>query len=195
MVLALPRGVRLVEAVGEGGGRGLVEDADDVEAGDLAGVLGGLALRVVEVGGDGDHRLAHLLLQLLLHELLDLAQHQRRDLLRAVMAVADLDLDVAVDRLGQGVGEDAARPLHLRIAKLAADQPLDGVDRVLRIGDRLALGDLADQAVPLLREGDDRSRGAAPLAIRQHHRDGGLHDRGATVRRTQVDAEDLAHSL
>jgi hypothetical protein len=39
----------LVEAVRERGRRGLVDDALDVEAGDLAGVLRGLALGVVEV--------------------------------------------------------------------------------------------------------------------------------------------------
>ena len=46
----------LVEPVRERGGGRLVDDALDVEAGDLAGVLGGLALVVVEVRGDGDHR-------------------------------------------------------------------------------------------------------------------------------------------
>ena len=39
-----------VEAVGERRGGRLVDDAQDLEAGDLAGVLGRLALGVVEVG-------------------------------------------------------------------------------------------------------------------------------------------------
>ena len=44
----------LVEAVGERRRGRLVDDAQDLEPGDLAGVLGRLALGVVEVGGDGD---------------------------------------------------------------------------------------------------------------------------------------------
>ena len=44
----------LIEAVGEGGGGGLVDQAKDVEAGYSSGIFGGLTLRVVEVGGDGD---------------------------------------------------------------------------------------------------------------------------------------------
>ena len=48
----------LVEAVGERRRRRLVDDAQHVEAGDLAGVLRRLALRVVEVRGHGDDRLA-----------------------------------------------------------------------------------------------------------------------------------------
>ena len=46
--------VLLVEAVGERRSGRLVDDAQDFKAGDLAGILGCLALRVVEVGGNGD---------------------------------------------------------------------------------------------------------------------------------------------
>jgi hypothetical protein len=40
-----------VETVGNGGGGRLVDDAENVKAGDSTSVLGGETLRVVEVGG------------------------------------------------------------------------------------------------------------------------------------------------
>ena len=49
-------GVPLVEAVGQRRRGRLVDDAQDLEAGDAAGVARRGALRVVEVGRHGDHR-------------------------------------------------------------------------------------------------------------------------------------------
>ena len=43
-----------VQAVSERGGRWLVDQAQNFEASDFAGVFGGLALGVVEIGRDGD---------------------------------------------------------------------------------------------------------------------------------------------
>ena len=73
-------GLLLVEAVGERRRGRLVDDAQHLEAGDLAGVLGGLALGVVEVGGNGDDGLGDLLAEVRLRGLLHLLQHEGGDL-------------------------------------------------------------------------------------------------------------------
>ena len=78
----------LVEAVGQRRGRRLVDDALDVQARDPAGVLGRLALIVVEVGRDGDDRGVHGLAQVGLGVGLELLQDHRRDLRRRVLLAA-----------------------------------------------------------------------------------------------------------
>src|SRR5207253_10685275 len=44
----------------------LVDDAQHIETGDFAGVLGRLPLRVIEVRRDGDHRLLDLIAEVVL---------------------------------------------------------------------------------------------------------------------------------
>ena len=45
-----------VQAISQRGGGGLVDQAQNFKAGDASGVFGGLALRVVEIGGHGNDR-------------------------------------------------------------------------------------------------------------------------------------------
>ena len=59
------RVVGAVQPVGEGGGGGLVDDAEDIEACDRSGVFCCLALGVVEVGGHGDDGVLDTLVQVL----------------------------------------------------------------------------------------------------------------------------------
>ena len=81
----------LVEAVGERRGGRLVDQAQDFEAGDAAGVFGGLALRVVEIGGDGDDRFRNRRAEITLGIALELAQDERGDFRRREGLVAQLD--------------------------------------------------------------------------------------------------------
>ena len=180
----------LVEPVRERGRGRLVDDALDLEAGDLAGVLGRLALVVVEVGGDRDHGGVDRLAELRLGVGLDLLQDHRRDLGRAVLLVADLDANVAVRPGLDGVGDD--RLLLLDLGLLAAHEALDREDRALGVHHGLALGDGADEAL-VVTEADHRRGRAAALGVLEHGRLGALHDGEAGVGRTEIDSDRLSH--
>ena len=79
----------LVEPVGERGRGRLVDDAEDFEARDLAGFLGGLALRVVEVRRDRDDGLRHGVAEVGLGVPLELEQDLGADLLRGPALAVD----------------------------------------------------------------------------------------------------------
>ena len=129
----------LVQTVGQRRGGRLVHDPQDVEARDLAGLLGGLALRVVEVRRHGDDRVGDLLTEVRLGVALELHEHPRGDLLRGVLLAVDVD------------------------GPAGAHLTLDRTDGPVRVGDRLTLRDLADEHLAVAREGDDRRGGPGAL--------------------------------
>ena len=185
--------VLLVETVGQRGRGRLVDDALDFQAGDHAGVLGGLPLGVVEVGRHGDDRLGDLGAQEGLGVALQLLQDLRRDLRRGVLPVLDLHAHVAVGTLDHLVGDD----LHLfaHVGELAPHEALDGEDGVLGVGDGLALGHGADQLFPGLGESHDGRGGAAALGVGDDGRLAAFQHGHGRVGRAQVDADDLAHYI
>jgi len=159
----------LLEAIGQRRGGGLVDDAQDVEAGDLAGVLRGLALGVVEVGGHRDDGVRDGLAEVGLRVCLQLSEDAGADLLRGVV--------LALDRGG---------PVGAHVA-------LDRADGVVHVGDGLPLGDLTDQDLAGLREGDDGRRGPGAFGVRD---DGGLatlEDGHHRVGGTEVDSDRTCH--
>ena len=137
----------LVEAVGERGRGRLVDDAQHVEARDLAGLLGGLTLGVVEVRRNGDDGIGHVFAEVLLGVALELLEDARRDLLRGVLLAVDLLLPVG------------------------AHVALDGGDGAVDVGDGLALRGLADEHLAVLGEGHDRRGRAEAFGVGD---DGGL---------------------
>ena len=83
-----------IQPIGQRGGGWLVDDAHDLEARDLAGVLGGLALRVVEIGGHRDDGLGDLLAQIGFGRFLQLAENHGGDFRRRVLLAADVHAGV-----------------------------------------------------------------------------------------------------
>ncbi len=161
--------VVLVEAVGERGRGGLVDDAQHLEAGDLARLLGGLALGVAEVRGHGDHGLGDAVAQVGLGVALELLQRAGRDLLRVVGLAVDVD-----------------RPVGAHVA-------LHRTDGAVGVGDGLALGHLAHEHLARLRERDDRRGGAGTLGVGDDDRLAGLEDGDDGVGGAEVDTDGLGH--
>ena len=181
----------LVQAIGQRRSGRLVDDAHHFQAGDLAGVLGGLALRIVEVSRDGDHGLGDLLAQVGLGGFLQLGEDHGRDFRRRVLLAADIHADVVAIAAHHVVGHH----LHLfaDLVVAAPHEALDGEDGVLRVGDGLALGDLSHQPFAALGERDNRGGGAGALLVGN---DGGLsslHDGDHRVGGAQIDTDDLSH--
>ena len=183
----------LVEAIGQRGRSRLVDDAQHLEARDLAGVLGRLALGVVEIGRHGDDRLRDLLAEVRFGGFLHLLQNEGADLRGAVLLAAGTDPGVAVRTLDDLVGDQRRVLLGQRITEAAADEALDGEDRVLGIGHRLALGRLTDQALLVLGEGYLARRGARAFGVLDDLGGAALHDRDAAVGGAQVDPDNFGH--
>ena len=186
-------GVLLVEAVGERRRGRFVDDALDLEAGDLAGVLGRLALAVVEIGGNGDHRLGDLLAEMGLGRLLHLLQDEGADLAGAVRLAARLDPGVAVVGLDDPVGNEVHVLARHGVVVATADQALDGEQRRLGIGDGLTLGGLAHEPLAVVAERDHGRRRPAAFGVLDDARAVAVHDRNTGVGRAEVDTDDLAH--
>ena len=80
-----------------------------------------------------------------------------------------------------------------RVVVAAADQALDRIEGVGRVGDRLALGRLADQPLAAVGEGDHAGRGARALAVLDHPDILAFHDGDAGIGGAEVDTDDFAH--
>ena len=131
----------LVQAVSQCGCGRLVHDTQNIQACDFAGFLGGLALSVVEVCGDGDNRIGHLVVQVGFGVALELLQNTCRNFLRGVFLAVDF-----------------CRPVGAHVA-------LDGRDGAVNVGDCLALCHATDQNVAILGECDDGGGGAGAFSV------------------------------
>ncbi len=159
----------LVQTVSQCGRGRLVDDALDVETRDLAGVLGGLALGVGEVGRDGDDRFRDGLAEVGFRVSLQLLQNHGADLLRGVVLAVDGDFIVG------------------------AHFALDGADGSVGVRDGLTLCDLADHTLAGLGERDDGRRGAMTFRVGDDDSLAAFHDGDAAVGGAKVDTDNFTH--
>ena len=159
----------VVQAVSKRRSRGLVDDSLDIKAGDLACVLGRLSLRVVEVRGDSDDSLGHLLAEIALSIRFQLLKDHRGDLLGRILLAVD------------------------GAAAICAHVSLDGRNCIVCICNCLTLCGLTDQSLAVLGESDDRRCGPCAFLVRDDSGLAAFHDCHAAVCCSKVDSDNLAH--
>ena len=106
-----------------------------------------------------------------------------------------LDPGVAVVCLRNRIGHHLDVALDDVVFETTTDQSLDGKQRVCRIGDRLALGRLANQHLVVLGERYNRRRRAIALTIFDDLGRIAFHHCYAGVSCTQVDTNNLTHDF
>ncbi len=169
--------ILLVQTISQSRGRRLVDDAAHLQARDLARLLGGLTLRIREIGGHGDNRLAHLLTQIILGSLLHLLEDDGRDLLRGILTAVDIHAGSVVVALDDRIG--SARDVSRDLVVLLAHETLDRENCSLGIGDSLSLGRVAHLTLRVVGKCHYRRCGAVSLRVGDNHGLVALHYRYA----------------
>ena len=182
--------VLLVEPIGQCRRGGLVDDAFHFEPRDRAGVLGRLALRVVEVGGDGDDRCAHALTQIGLGGGLEFLQRHGRNLGRRHRLAIDLDRGAPLTALDDLVGHETNFLGNL--ADAAPHEALDGINGALGVVHGLSFGGRTDKAFPFVGERNHRRCRPPALFVRDDGRLSALHHRHDGVCGSEVNANDFS---
>ncbi len=137
-----------------------VDDALYIETRDTTGVLGRLALRVIEISRHRDDGFGHFFAEVIFGGLFHLAQHFRGNLRRCKPLVAHRDPCIAIVGFGNLIRHQADIFLDFFFFKLAANQALDCVQGVFGIGDGLTFRRRADQNLAILLVRDNGRRGA-----------------------------------
>mmetsp|Transcript_23002 Transcript_23002/g.38863 ORF Transcript_23002/g.38863 Transcript_23002/m.38863 type:complete len:221 (+) Transcript_23002:10095-10757(+) len=159
--------VFLVQTVGQGRRCGFVDDPQHLKTGDFARVLGRLTLGVVEIGWDGDDRLCHVFAKIAFGGFFHFAQDKGADLAGRILFVARLDPCVAVAAVDHGERHVFQVFGQSRVIATATNQALYTKNCVFWVGNCLALGRLAYQAL-VISESDDGRRGARAFGVFNH---------------------------
>jgi hypothetical protein len=106
-----------------------------------------------------------------------------------------LDPGIAVLALDDVEGNHLLVLGHHRVGVAAPDQSLDGEERVLRVGDGLALGRLAGEALAILCKRHNRWCGAHAFRVLDHLGLRAVHDGDAGIGGSEVDSDDFRHCI
>lgn len=187
----------LVKTVGNGSGGRLVDDTEDVKTGDETSILGGLALRVVEVGGDSNNGVVNGATKVRLGSLPHLGEDHRGDFLGCESLLLALELNLA-DRLAGFVDDLEGEVLHvgldLSIGELATNKALGVEDGVVGVHGDLVLCGITNETLGV-GEGNERRGGAVTLVVGNDLNAVIAVDTNTRVGGTQINTDSGSHDV
>ena len=142
-----------VQAVGERRGGRLVDQPQDFETRNFAGIFGGLALRVVEIRGHGDYGAIHGLAEVSFGPVLKFTKDECGNLRRGEGFVAEPDADYVLARRIDAKRKELQFILNVRDA--AAHQALHGVNAALGLREQAAARRFTDDDATVGIDADD----------------------------------------
>mmetsp|Transcript_57814 Transcript_57814/g.183336 ORF Transcript_57814/g.183336 Transcript_57814/m.183336 type:complete len:251 (+) Transcript_57814:1968-2720(+) len=209
--LVLGELVRLVDAIAQGGGGGLVHEAETVEAGDGGRIEHGAALPLSEEDGARDDTVLHVRPLIRLGNRLEVGEHHGQHALRRevllLVQVGHADEALAVLAFLHLVRQHGEVLLHICAGELLADEALDLNNGVLRVhglrgravgaqeallgaeghhGRRLALGLLVEHDIDALPPRESDGGGVVTDIEADHGHSGGGVRGGCGVRRAET---------
>ncbi len=173
----------------------LIDDPLDFKTGNTTCIFGRLTLAIVEVGRNRDDCLGHFFTQIVFSRLFHFAQDIGRHLRRRQLLALCFNPRITVICLDDLVGHQVDIFLNRFFIILAANQALDGIQRIGRIGYRLALGGGTHQNFTVLHISHNRRRSARAFRVFNNVDLATIHDSNTAVGGSQVNTNNFAHNV
>lgn len=178
----------VIEAVGDGGGRRLAQQAQDIDAGQLRRIFRRLALGIVEIRRHGNHGAHQVVAQRIFRALAQGGEDLRRHFHGAFHAGHGFQLHHArrvLEVIGQvfGVGD---------VGQAAAHEAFHGHDGVLRVGGLCGQGLVADVRMAVRQVAHDGRQQGVPFLVVEHLGNAVAHGRDQGIGGAKVDADGQA---
>ena len=179
----------IVEAVGNGGCGGFVDETQDVQASQLGSILGGLALCVIEIGWHRDDGAVELGVEGVFGTLAQGGQDFRTDLDGGFVSAACADVHHALVRVfGHQLVVQGMPERGLDVAQAASHHPLDGNHRVQGVFCQMLQGFGADLSPARGEIAHGRGQNDLALRIGQAFGHAMPHGRDEGMRGAQINA-------
>ena len=169
----------LVQAICQGGSSRLVYDPADSQTGNFTRFLGGLALSVVKVGRNGNHRFGHFMTQVIFSCFLHFLKHHGTDFLWGVQSAIYVNPNGIIVTFCHFVAPMADFFCHF--AKLAAHKTLHRSDGIMGVCDSLTFSGISHFTFAIFQKSHDRRGCTASFDIGNDHRLVAFHYRYAGI--------------